>query len=262
MIRVSAICYLLLGSLFLFGLLIQPVQAADLADTIARVRPSVVAVGTVQQTRRPPANFLGTGFVVGDGRHVITNAHVIPSMLDVEHKEFLAVFAGHGQQFETRQATKVAVDREHDLALLKISGKALAALKLGDSRGVREGEEAAFTGFPIGVVLGLYPVTHQGIISVITPIAIPAPSSGHLDSATIARLRNPYNVFQLDATAYPGNSGSPLYEPRTGQVIGVINKVFVKESKEMILEKPSGITYAIPSEYAKKLLKQAGVSGY
>lgn len=263
MIRASAVRrLLLLVHLMLAGLLIQPVWAANLADTIAKIRSGIVAVGTVQQTRRPPANFLGTGFVVGDGHHVITNAHVIPNVLNVEQKEFLAVFAGHGKQFETRRATKVAVDPVHDLALLKLSGKALPALRLGDSRRVREGEEVAFTGFPIGVVLGLFPVTHRGIISVITPIAIPAPSSRHLDAAMIARLRAPYDVFQLDATAYPGNSGSPLYEPQTGRVIGVINKVFVKESKEMILEKPSGITYAIPIEYVKKLLQQAGVRGY
>lgn len=248
-----------ISGLLLLGVFIQTAQAADLADTILKIRPSVVAVGTMQQMRRPPANFSGTGFIVGDGRHVLTNAHVIPDVLNVEQKEFLAVFAGRGQRFETRRASKVAVDPGHDLALLKISGEALPALRLGDSQRVREGQEVAFTGFPIGVVLGLFPVTHRGIVSVITPIAIPAPSARQLDSAIIARLRAPYNVFQLDATAYPGNSGSPLYEPKTGQVLGVINKVFVQESKETILERPSGITYAIPIEHARKLLQQAGV---
>ena len=41
---------------------------------------------------------------------------------------------------------------------------------------------------------------------------------------------NLFDAFQLDAIAYPGNSGSP-HEPATGQVVGVINSVFVKESK-------------------------------
>jgi len=67
-------------------------------------------------------------------------------------------------------------------------------------------------------------------------------------------MRNPFMVFQLDATAYPGNSGSPVYEPQTGRVIGVINSVFVKESRESILQKPSGISYAIPSAYVHSLL--------
>ena len=66
-------------------------------------------------------------------------------------------------------------------------------------------------------------------------------------------------MFQLDATAYPGNSGSPLYNPDTGAVIGIVNKVFVQESKENVLQKPSGISYAIPIRYARALLAKAGL---
>ena len=75
----------------------------------------------------------------------------------------------------------------------------------------------------------------------------------------VKRLRDPYDVFQLDATAYPGNSGSPLYEPRTGDVVGIINKVFVKETKENVLKDPSGITYAIPATHAEALMIKAGL---
>ena len=78
-----------------------------------------------------------------------------------------------------------------------------------------------------------------------------------MDGPTLKRLREePYEVLQLDAIAYPGNSGSPLYEPYTGRVVGVVNKVFVQESKETLLEKPSGITYAIPVEHVQALLRQ------
>ncbi len=237
-----------------------PPAWAGLPEIIESVRGAVVAVGTLQQTRRPPANFLATGFAVGDGRHVVTNAHVIPASLNVRHKEQLAVFSGRGREFQARRAVKVAVDLVHDLALLKIDGPALPALSLASSRGVREGQAIAFTGLPIGMVLGLYPVTHRGIVSVISPIAIPVPSARDLDPNVIARLRNPYDVFQLDATAYPGNSGSPVYDAASGRVIGVVNAVFVKETKEKVLESPSGITYAIPSEYVRALLKSAGVA--
>ena len=41
-----------------------------------------------------------------------------------------------------------------------------------------------------------------------------------------------FNIFQLDATAYPGNSGSPVFDVASGEVIGVINMVFIKGSKE------------------------------
>ena len=144
----------------------------------------------------------------------------------------------------------------HDLALLRITGQKFPALKIALQGQPQEGERIAFTGFPIGAVLGLFPVTHQGIISSISPVVIPAPSSSTLSVKMIKRLKHPYMVYQLDATAYPGNSGSPLFDATNGKVLGVINKVFIKESKESILQKPSGITYAIPSDYILKLLKK------
>jgi serine protease Do len=231
-------------------------SASDLSQTIDMVRPSIVAVGTLLHTRAPPANFLGTGFAVGDGLHIITNAHVVPQNLNTEKKESLAIFVGRGASAKARSATIVEVDVEHDLALLKISGEPLPALVIGDSDTVKEGETVAFTGFPIGMVLGLYPVTHQAIISAITPIVIPALSTKQLDINIIKRLRTPYLVFQLDGTAYPGNSGSPLFDPKTGKVIGILNMVFVKGTKENVLAHPSGISYAIPSNYIHAIMKQ------
>src|SRR5512145_382673 len=51
--------------------------AAQASATISRVKLSVVAIGTLQNTRAPPFRFSGTGFVVGDGTLVVTNAHVL-----------------------------------------------------------------------------------------------------------------------------------------------------------------------------------------
>ena len=241
------------------GLLSTPGMARSLPDTIDRIRGAVVAVGTVIPVQyapkaKPRARYLGTGFAVGDGTLVVTNHHVIPT-LDKKKKEQLAVFSGRGKEAKVHTARVIRSDTEHDLALLKISGPALPAMKLGGDGWLREGEEVALTGFPIGMVLGLYPVTHKGIISAITPAAIPAGSSRQLTAARLKRLRNPYDVYQLDAIAYPGNSGSPVYRVATGEVIGVLNSVFVKGSKESILSKPSGISYAIPVRHVRKLLK-------
>jgi serine protease Do len=66
-----------------------------------------------------------------------------------------------------------------------------------------------------------------------------------------------FPVFQLDATAYPGNSGSPIYDPESGEVLGIINMVFVKGTKESVLAQPSGITYAVPANYLRDLLQKA-----
>jgi Trypsin-like serine proteases, typically periplasmic, contain C-terminal PDZ domain len=216
-----------------------------------------VVVGTYARLRQPPGDFRGTGFAVGDGRLVLTNAHVLPGSLDPDSNEELAVFAGEGDDVDHRRARVVARDPEHDLAVLRIGGEPLPALRLGDSRAVRPGERYAFTGFPIGTVLGLYPVTHEALVSAITPIAIPQDNAGRLDPATIRRLQDPYEVFQLDGTAYPGNSGSPLYAPSSGTVIGVVNMVFVKSTRENVLKDPSGIAYAIPARHARALLERA-----
>ena len=231
----------------------------NLPDTIEKIKPSIVAVGTFQRTRRPPSVFRGTGFAVGDGFHVITNAHVLPEKLDSEKKEVVAVFAGKANAIEIREATKIAEDRDHDFAILRITGRPLIAMILGDSNRVREGETYAFTGFPIGMVLGLNAVTHRAIVSAVTPIVIPQISGQQLEKKILNRLTAPYNVFQLDATAYPGNSGSPLYHPESGQVVGIVNKVFIQETKESVIQKPSGISYAIPIIYLQELLKKSGI---
>ena len=233
--------------------------AHDLADTVAVIKPSIVGVGTFERTRQPAIKLLGTGFVVADGRHVLTNLHVVPEVFDSQKQETLAIFAGTGEDPEVRLAVLEAADADHDVALLKFSDAPLPAMRLGDSSEVREGQPYAFTGFPIGAILGLYPVTHRGIISSITPAIVPQDDAGRLTVDAIRRLKDPYMVFQLDATAYPGNSGSPLYDPSTGAVIGIVNKVFVQETKEMVLQRPSGISYAIPIRYAKALLSKVGL---
>lgn len=242
------------GLVFLAG----PASADGLPDTVRAIKPSIVGVGTYQQTRRPPSVLRGTGFVVGDGTYAVTNHHVVPRSIDRRHNERLSVFVGRGTQARVVDAEIVAEDDVHDIAVLKI-GTRLPAMKLGHDREVSEGQRIAFTGFPIGGVLGLYPATHRGIVAARTPFAIPQRAQRRLDTAMVLRLRNPFEVFQLDATAYPGNSGSPLYLPETGEVIGVISSVFVKQSRENVLSDPSGVTYAIPIRHVVELLRKIGV---
>jgi S1-C subfamily serine protease len=93
------------------------------------------------------------------------------------------------------------------------------------------------------------------MVSAITPIAIPQAHASELQPALVRRLASAmFPVFQLDATAYPGNSGSPIYDPATGDVVGIVNMVFVKGTKESALSQPSGITYAVPAKHIAALL--------
>lgn len=247
----------MLGLAYLLTCLPPGAAAADLVALISAIKPSIVGVGTTQATRRPPHRLLGTGFVVGDGSLVLTNAHVVPNDLDESAFEKLVVFFGTGKQIRGQEATVVATDRTHDLALLRHGGPKAPALRIAGRETVPEGTRIVFTGFPIGAVLGLYPVTHTGIISAITPTAIPAPNSASLTANQIRALRAPYAVYQLDATAYPGNSGSPLVDVESGAVIGIINKVLVKKTKENLLSDPSDISYAIPAAFLLDLLAKA-----
>lgn len=245
----------------LAALLPAGICRADNAQTIERVKASVVEVGTFERTRTPQFQFLGTGFAVGDGTLIATNAHVVPKVLDPARQEILAILlpstARDGKE-QGREAKQIAVDAASDVALLRVQGPPLPALKIGDSDAAKEGQDILFTGFPIGGVLGPYPATHRGIISAITPIAIAQGRAGDLDAQTVKRLASgAFPVFQLDATAYPGNSGSPVYDPATGEVLGIINMVFVKGTKESVLTQPSGITYAVPANRLQSLLKSA-----
>jgi S1-C subfamily serine protease len=230
---------------------------ADQSDTIARVRQSVVVVGTYEATRNPRFRFLATGFAVGDGSLVATNAHVVSLALDVENFEKLTVLTRVSEgKFLQRQAERVTTDPDHDLALLRVTGPPFTPLQFADPGQVREGHEYLFTGYPLGEALGAFPVTHRAMISAVAPIAIPVAQVDRLNRRLIQRLKSgTFEIFQLDATAYPGNSGSPLYDPETGAVVGILNMVFIKGTKEAALTDPSGISYAIPAGHLTDLLK-------
>jgi S1-C subfamily serine protease len=251
--------FLQCGSAALAGAVLAttPYAAAALPDTVARIKPSVVGVGTYVQTRSPAIAFAGTGFVVGDGLSVITNAHVVPDAADGARKEALGVVVGNAAAVQFRAATLVALDREHDLAHLRLEGTPLPALALSERDDAREGQALAFTGFPLGMVLGLYPATHRALLAAITPVVRPALSARGLDARAIAQLqRAAFTVYQLDGTAYPGNSGSPVFDPDTGTVLAVVNMVFVKGLKETAITNPSGITYAVPVSHVRALLQR------
>ncbi|OYY95639.1 MAG: hypothetical protein B7Y41_02570 [Hydrogenophilales bacterium 28-61-23] len=236
----------------------QPARA-DITDILPQIKVSIAGVGTVHPLRNPRIKLLGTGFVVADGHYVVTNTHVAPLLMEEEKGESLAVFLRGPDGVIVRKAEKLADDPEHDLLLLKIEGEAISPLRLANSAQAREGQLYYFTGYPIGAVLGLYPATHRAGLAAIAPIFSPPPGVKNLTAKLIKRADNPFLMFQLDATAYPGNSGSPLYDGNTGAVIGVINSVFVKGAKENALRDPSGITYAIPAKYVQDLLDKAGL---
>ncbi|WP_168190334.1 S1 family peptidase [Luteithermobacter gelatinilyticus] len=259
---------LVVGFVFLTGMILVWAGRADVAlahdvdqnfpGLVKRIEKSIVGIAIYHPLNSPRIQLRGTGFAVSEGRHIVTNAHVLPEKSRLKPGEKIVVLVGEGQNPDVRDVEIIDRDDKHDVALLKIAGGALPKLALGTGALQPAGTAVAFTGYPIGAVLGLYPVTHQGIISSVTPIVIPQPSARYLDVQIITQPR--FDVYQLDATAYPGNSGSPVYNIYSGRVEGIINSVKVKGTKENALSQPSGISYAIPVVYIHNMLAKAGLS--
>jgi serine protease Do len=235
--------------------------AGDVPGLMRDAKVSVVAIGTHQPLRNPAFRFTATGFVVGDGLTVITNAHAIPASIDTTQKESLAIARpkGNGFEFDVWTAEAVRVDRQDDLAVVRFKADApLPALKLAATARVAEGNEIVLIGYPIGSALGLVPAIHKGTIAALPPMALPQRTSGQVDARMVRRLREEANAFiyQLDVVAYPGNSGSPVFSVQTGEVIAIINAGLAKSTREA-MSTPSGISYAVPVELLHKLLQAA-----
>ena len=235
---------------------------AELVDAIAKVKPSILIVGYYKYTNSPRFTLRGSGFVAISGNLGITNAHVLFSPSEISANvdsasDLVVQVRGSKGELQMRQATVLEVDRVHDLALLRFDGEPAPFLSLRDSNTVREGQPVALMGFPIGGVLGFSPVTHRAMVSSITPIVLPAATGQLLSEKSIRSIREgSFNIFQLDGTAYPGNSGGPVFDADSGEVVGIVNMVFVKSTKESALSQPSGISYAIPSNYIQQLVQR------
>jgi len=168
---------------------------------------------------------LGTGMIVSADGFILTNNHVVADVNKIK-----VVFADKSE-FE---AKLLAVDKAHDLALVKIKPKSkLSKVLLGNSEKVRVGEWSIAIGNPFGYD---HTVT-AGIVS----------AKGRLyQSADGAEMPN---LIQTDAAINPGNSGGPLVNI-SGEVIG-INTFIVSTSGSY-----SGIGFAVPINEAGKLLKE------
>jgi S1-C subfamily serine protease len=244
--------------LALAGTAVLPARA-DLSEVIARSKPSVLPVGTFSATDSPRFGFRGSGFVVGDGNLVATNFHVLPAGAEADSGPVMVVLTGReGDLGQLRRARVVGTDRARDLALLRFEGAALTPLPLAEAGTAKEGQPIAVMGFPIGGTLGFAVVTHRGIIASVTTAALPAATAQQLDPRALVRLREGnFEIYQLDATAYPGNSGGPVLDADTGRVLAIINMVLIKAGRESARSNPPGISYAIPVRHLAELLKAA-----
>ncbi|MBN1855779.1 MAG: trypsin-like peptidase domain-containing protein [Dehalococcoidia bacterium] len=176
------------------------IPLASVADVVARVKPSVVAI-TTEMTTRDFFNRLrtqesaGSGWIIrGDG-YIVTNHHV------VQDAETVTVVLDDGRTF---QAEEVLVDPITDLAVVKIDETGLPVAEVGDVSSIRVGDPLV----AIGNSLGMGISATSGIASAV---------GVSLDESSGATV---LDLVQTDAAINPGNSGGPLVNA-AGEVIGI-----------------------------------------
>jgi len=172
----------------------------------------------------------GTGFLVSEKGHVVTNNHVV--------KQCSTIKVGYSGGLLER-ASLLATDRRNDLALLstELRGEVVPALKPR----VRVGDNIYVYGFPL-----------SGLLSKTGNFTV-----GYITSA--AGLNDDTSQLQISAPVQPGNSGGPLVD-RHGNVVGVIvSKLNVLRVAKFIKDVPQNVNFAIKASIAASFLEANGV---
>jgi serine protease Do len=174
----------------------------------------------------------GTGFVISPDGDLITNAHVIVGALRVRVRlhESGDMVPGRVGRSRLVDAQVVGVDRETDLALLKLPGSGWTHLRLADSALLRQGQLV----FALGNPRGLENSLSMGVVSAVA-------RQIHPDAAQA--------FIQTDAPINPGNSGGPLINAR-GEVVGVNTFIFTASGGS------EGLGFAIPSNLVRDVYAQ------
>ncbi len=183
----------------------------------------------------------GSGVILTADGYIVTNAHVVRAARSIqvrlsatrqESPDGASILA----QSQLLDAKLVGLDRETDLAVIKVEGQQLTHLALGDSDKLRQGEVVMAFGNP----LGLEGSVTLGIVS------------------SIARQIKPEDTMvyiQTDAPINPGNSGGPLINAE-GQVMG-INSFILSQSGGS-----EGLGFAIPSNIVRNIYEQIRREGH
>lgn len=211
-----------LVSFMVLGLLLSSWITAANAQTPEKIAEKALGSTVLLTMQRPDGKgALGSGFFVADGQ-IATNYHVIEGAV-----KGTAKLVGGETAFNIEGHT--AIDKARDLAVLKVTTLRAPALSLGNSDTVKVGE----TVYAVGNPRGLEGTFSQGNISSIRP-----------EGNTAVRGK----VLQITAPISPGSSGGAVLNSN-GKVIGIAVATVVNGQN---------LNFAIPSNYLKALLVQAG----
>jgi serine protease Do len=224
-----------------------PVQSLpDFASIAAQNGPAVVNIsvsGTVKTTgmpqldpdnpffdffRRfaPPAGDMikrgqGSGFIVSSDGVVLTNAHVVADVSEVNVK------LTDKREF---RAKVVGIDKPTDIAVLKIDARDLPTVRIGDPQRTRVGEWVLAIGSPFGF-------ENSVTAGIISAKSRSLPDEGYVP------------FIQTDVAINPGNSGGPLFN-LAGEVIGINSQIYSQSGGYQ------GLSFAIPIDVAMKVQGQ------
>jgi serine protease Do len=211
-------------------------QDISIPDIVRLLRPSVVRVQTegarLDILGRPvPTQGVGTGVIIDDEGHIITNNHVV--RLNGALASRIVVTLSDDR---TVSADIVGTDPPSDLAVLKVDATGLTPAALGDVSQLQVGEEVVAIGYALDLPGG--PTVTEGVVS----------AKGRVIE------ESPYSIvdaIQTDASINPGNSGGPLANLR-GEVVGI---------NTAIIGQAQNIGFAISIDLAKPLVQEIIDSG-
>jgi len=178
------------------------------------------------QERQPDAQSLGSGFIISADGYVLTNNHVVAGA-----DEIMVRLSDRSEL----EAKLIGADPRTDVALLKVDGKNLPTVKLGNSENVKVGEWVLAIGSPFGF-------DHSATSGIVSAKGRSLPNENYVP------------FIQTDVAINPGNSGGPLFN-LDGEVIGINSQIFTRSGGFM------GLSFAIPINVAMNVADQLKAEG-
>ena len=207
----------LIGTALLVLFIFVPAAAKDRVKIAEENSSAVVAINVL---RSDASTFTGTGFLVSSDGLIATTHHVTEDALYMNITFNTGAVSG--------QATPLALNKEVDLALLKIDAQNLPTVKMADSDYVLPGQEITVIGNP----RRLQNTVSSGIIS------------------QVRKKSNGVLWHQISAPISPSSSGSPVFN-EDGFVIGIAFGSYKGEGNQ-------NLNFAVPSNYLAKMIENAG----
>ncbi len=224
----------------------------SLQDLAERVSPSVVQIFVTgypardeddRSARGEPVleRTSGSGVIVDSDGYIVTNAHVVENATKLEVELPLTATGGaQGRSILKRRgriagAQLVAIDRETDIAVVKVNARNLPVLPFGDSDALRPGQLVLAFGSP----LGLDSSVTMGVVSAVARQLTP---------------EDPMIYVQTDAPINPGNSGGALVDV-DGKLVGVNTLIYSQSGGS------EGIGFAAPSNIVRNVFRQIRTYG-